>query len=636
MKLLTTFIFVTLQWLNAMDSVIDLCWATGQEYRALELAKQKSERIRTELGENNEDYIKSLLVLSYIYDERDFPDKANACHQQVFEPYVVKLQTDFSTISENERTLYWKTAYQYFGKTLSLGYSNSRPYYRKHSDRVAASVYDVLLLSKGILLNVSRDYEQFIVRTGDPEALQLLEERKRAQLYTPKDVDSIDYRILEALEKAGTPYEIKNLSVRWEQVREALDKNDVAIEFFRTEKGDYAAVVLKADWKAPRLVRLSKPQKEGNPLFRLRKRKATIDEGNMSDIWPNALLRYFPKPDEGTVYFAADGILLQTGIEYLPLKKRIASENDSIYLTMADAFHMVRLSSTRELVLQNLRQSQTIDSAVVYGGIEYNLTEDEIVFQSTKYPRMSRGSLEVDSANRGHVLPLKGTKVEADTICKILTDNHINAHKYSDVAANEESFKSLSGAQNQILHVGTHGFAWTDSVAKSHDYFRQQRASLLEDKEALAIDPLSRCGLLMAGANWAYSGKRSELPSGVQDGVLTAKEIALMDLQECNIVVLSACETAKGDITSEGVFGLQRAFKMAGVQTIIMSLWKVDDRATQLLMTEFYRNWIEKHQSKREAFRNAQNAVRFYKDDNGRYIYNNAYYWAGFVILDNL
>ena len=99
-----------------------------------------------------------------------------------------------------------------------------------------------------------------------------------------------------------------------------------------------------------------------------------------------------------------------------------------------------------------------------------------------------------------------------------------------------------------------------------------------------------------------------------------------MDLRDADLVVLSACETAKGDITSEGVFGLQRAFKMAGVQTIIMSLWKVSDQATQLLMTEFYTNWIGKKQSKREAFQEAQNTVRNK--------YNDPVYWAGFIMLN--
>ena len=140
------------------------------------------------------------------------------------------------------------------------------------------------------------------------------------------------------------------------------------------------------------------------------------------------------------------------------------------------------------------------------------------------------------------------------------------------------------------------------------------------------IDPLHRCGLLFAGANIALQGKSRELPEGVQDGILTAKEISLLDLRDCDLVLLSACETAKGDVTSEGVFGLQRAFKMAGVQTIIMSLWKVNDEATQMLMTEFYNNWIVKKQSKREAFKNAQNAVRAK--------YEEPEYWAGFVMLD--
>ena len=141
-----------------------------------------------------------------------------------------------------------------------------------------------------------------------------------------------------------------------------------------------------------------------------------------------------------------------------------------------------------------------------------------------------------------------------------------------------------------------------------------------------SIDPLTRCGLLFAGSNIALSGHSNDLPEGVQDGILTAKEISLMDLRDADLVVLSACETAQGDITSEGIFGLQRAFKMAGVQTIIMSLWKVNDQATQMLMTEFYTNWICKNQSKREAFKNAQNTVRAKFEEPE--------YWAGFILLD--
>ena len=109
-------------------------------------------------------------------------------------------------------------------------------------------------------------------------------------------------------------------------------------------------------------------------------------------------------------------------------------------------------------------------------------------------------------------------------------------------------------------------------------------AAVQEDKA------LTRSGLLLAGANTALKGL--PLPEGVEDGVLTAKEIAGMDLRRLDLVALSACQTGLGEITGDGVFGLQRGFKKAGANTLLMSLWKVDDTATQLLMTQFYKNML--------------------------------------------
>ena len=120
--------------------------------------------------------------------------------------------------------------------------------------------------------------------------------------------------------------------------------------------------------------------------------------------------------------------------------------------------------------------------------------------------------------------------------------------------------------------------------------------------------------VVFAGANTALSGHRERLPEGVQDGILTAKEISVLDFREADIVVLSACETAQGEITGEGVFGLQRAFKMTGAQSLLMAIWPVDDKATQLLMTSFYR-YYSQGMSKREAFRSAQQEVRNYTAD---------------------
>lgn len=132
-----------------------------------------------------------------------------------------------------------------------------------------------------------------------------------------------------------------------------------------------------------------------------------------------------------------------------------------------------------------------------------------------------------------------------------------------------------------------------------------------------------RSGLALAGANHAWKGKAA-IP-GKEDGILTAYEISQMDLSNTDLVVLSACETALGDLQgNEGVIGLQRAFKMAGVKQLILSLWKVPDKETVELMTLFYKNWT-RGQPTREALRSAQLEMR------KKY---SPYYWAAFVLVE--
>ena len=140
---------------------------------------------------------------------------------------------------------------------------------------------------------------------------------------------------------------------------------------------------------------------------------------------------------------------------------------------------------------------------------------------------------------------------------------------------------------------------------------------------------LTRSCLMLAGATIALNGQH--LPDGVDDGILTAKEISKMDLRGADLVVLSACQTGIGEIKGDGVFGLQRGFKKAGVQSILMSLWKVDDEATMLLMTQFYKNLTsEVGMNKHEALKQAQKYVREYDGMK----YQDPYYWASFILLD--
>ena len=149
----------------------------------------------------------------------------------------------------------------------------------------------------------------------------------------------------------------------------------------------------------------------------------------------------------------------------------------------------------------------------------------------------------------------------------------------------------------------------------------------MDEEQLLKEDkPMTRSGLLLAGCNHILN--HETIPENSEDGILTAQEIASLDLRGLDLVVLSACETGLGDISSgEGVFGLQRGFKKAGAQTIIMSLWEVDDYATQLLMVEFFKK-LGSGLSKRDAFNAAQEYVKSKTSDPK--------YWAAFIIVDAL
>ena len=132
-------------------------------------------------------------------------------------------------------------------------------------------------------------------------------------------------------------------------------------------------------------------------------------------------------------------------------------------------------------------------------------------------------------------------------------------------------------------------------------------------------------GLILSGGNNAWKGE--QIPDGVEDGILTADEIARLDLSNTDLVVLSACETARGHIDPlEGVWGLQRAFKQAGVKTIVMTLWKVSDDVTAMFMEQFYKNLL-KGKTVRQSVKKAQN----YLISHGA---SAPYYWAPFVVLD--
>jgi CHAT domain-containing protein len=198
----------------------------------------------------------------------------------------------------------------------------------------------------------------------------------------------------------------------------------------------------------------------------------------------------------------------------------------------------------------------------------------------------------------------------------VLSSKGVQVKMVSTTAASEESCKKLDGHSPAIMHLATHGFF----LPEPKDSIKTNQ---LQNPFALSKDPLMRSGIVLAGANEAWNGKQP--PPGMEDGVLTAYEIAQMDLHQTQLVVLSACETALGDLQgSEGVFGLQRAFKIAGVKNLIVSLWQVPDKETVELMSAFYSNLLS-GKPVREAFYLAQKEMR------SKY---SPFYWGAFVLIE--
>jgi CHAT domain-containing protein len=211
-----------------------------------------------------------------------------------------------------------------------------------------------------------------------------------------------------------------------------------------------------------------------------------------------------------------------------------------------------------------------------------------------------------------HLLP--GSKKEVDEIEQILKSHQLKVVSYTGKRGTEESFLTINGKAPQILHVATHGFFYTPDEAQEIDYLRGYE------------DAMSLSGLIMSGGNAAWRGR--ELPPGVLGGILTASNIARLDLNKNELTVLSACQSGRGQATPEGLYGLQRAFKKAGVKTMIMSLWYVSDVIGTEFMNLFYENLFDKdnHYNKRQAFDKAKSAIREK--------YSEPFYWACFVMVD--
>jgi CHAT domain-containing protein len=215
------------------------------------------------------------------------------------------------------------------------------------------------------------------------------------------------------------------------------------------------------------------------------------------------------------------------------------------------------------------------------------------------------------------VSELPGTETEIIEISDILRQKNWKLSKNMRDKAREGSLKNV--ASPRVLHIATHGY-FLDDIESNPD----SKVFGVNSKVALE-NPLLRSGLLFAGASLEIAGNMNNDLDDNDNGILTAFEAMNLDLDKTELVVLSACETGLGEVKNgEGVYGLQRAFEVAGASTVMMSLWTVNDFTTRELMIKFYEGWVESG-DKRKAFIDAQ----LYMKEK----YKWPFYWGPFVMV---
>ncbi len=558
-----------------------------------------------------------------------------------------KLLEQFATMTSTERSNYWQMFQSDFMEALpSIVYESNNTEYNGY-------VYDMsCLFSKGILLNIGTEMKKLIAESGDKQLVDKFEQLQYAQVALNKQYElPADKRFLsvDSLTRAIDDMErdlmssckvygdySRNLKVNWKDVQARLRDGEMAVEFLSfplmadSSRTVYVALTLKKDYHQPKMIALF-DQSQLEKILQIEQYYSK--RMNFTNI---SKLVWKPLEEElqgvNKVYFAASGLLHQVPIESLPMW------SGEGYL--ADNISLYRLSSTRQLALQNTPSGQPsgmkvfcdadfmMSPQMMASNITASDNENLYTYLSPSATSQTRGA----SWNR-----LPNTRVEAEKIDSIFGGPSV-VKLFDGVRCTEEHFKEMSGSATKYIHIATHGFYYNETQAeavrndshRSGDLAARIRFMQSDRKNNVYSEDkaMTRSGLLFCGGGTAMSG--AELPIDVEDGVLTAQEASKMDLRGLQLIVMSACETGLGDVGGEGVFGIQRGFKMAGAHSIVMSLWKVDDAATQILMTAFYKA-IKDGSTPYEALEAAKEVVR-----STNYEYSKPLYWAPFILVDGI
>lgn len=593
------------------------------------------------------DIITTVFNLAYLMAEAGRMDEAEAYFTEGIKSDIKNLNNILFSLSEKEREALLNTYNDHLRNFLKFCYDR-----RSQNPGIISDLYDCLLTFKGLLLSSSRKLNELIRDTNDSLMNEKFEKWNSVrnyltQVYKMSDKDIKDKGIkVDSLESFANILE-KELSKKseliarefllhtytWKDIQKELNPHEAAVEIVRFNWGNdkvidstiYVGILLKKNDKFPEMF--------------------LIDEGRFLDSNEYLLYQKTVLEKQHRTTLAAERKDANKSLYdhfWLPIKKNLEGI-DKVYISNDGVFNNINLNTirnystdkfvldeieihyvtnTREIVEKRTKPKRE-NSSVLVGFPKYDLDQktNELLAMNYSNERDANFFVKWDTLDRSILAPLPGTKSEIDKIASILITNGWKVEIDSAEKALEEAVKKVNNPR--VLHIATHGFFFSieDINRKLQTGGNQMLGTnIMKINE----NPLFRSGLFLAGAENSIQNNFGR-DKKCDDGILTAFEAINLSLNNTELVVLSACETGKGLIKNgEGVYGLQRAFKVAGAETIIMSLWKVNDDATQKLMTEFYKNWVISG-DKYSAFKKAQMLLK--KE------YENPYYWGAFVMV---
>lgn len=385
-------------------------------------------------------------------------------------------------------------------------------------------------------------------------------------------------------------------------LKQNLREDEVMLDFFPyyefisydTYHVYYAVSITTKESQAPKFLKLSRVEK----IDELLRNSKLYDAKNLvfySEIWKK-IERYISKKKKILISPTLNLNKVNFGAISCGAKR------------LGDVYQLASISTLNSLFQRDCVKDSAKKSIALFGGIDYDasISVNKKKVQDTSKTKLDRSGFDY----------LPETLNEVTNISDLLA-GVMNTTVYSGQKATESQFKLLSRHSPSVIHISTHGFYLKGKGLKAPFFKNLSLSSKITYK-------MSKCGLLFSGANNAWNGIYAQ--DVEEDCILTAAEVEKMDLSDTELVVLSACDTGLGDCESiDGVYGLSRAFKIAGAHTIVMTLWKVNDLVTKEFMCEFYgqiKEGLEYH----EAFRIAQKKLRLK--------YQDPLLWAPFVIID--